>query len=356
MTQHERSGRLPAEGSSVDATRFVADADASFDSARPIANKHDERAVPPSSDVSLEAASAPRRDIARLVRGLHDRCGRQVGRALGELLRQSIDIRLHDVEFVEYRQFILDVESPTCLAVFRVEPLDVPVALDLRPTLLFAMLNCLLGGQPRNEDAPTRPLTDIEQRLAARLVRVWTHELRSAWRDVAPLEPLFDRWEAHPHRAALAPLREPFMVTRFRAVLGGIDEVVTLAIPRRAIDELPQRLALRDDPRHASVSPHLAPAPLTEGPNPTWCEVCLDDVTIAGADLRSLRVGDVIATSHRADAPLGVRIGGVLQYLASPGVVQGRRAVRIEQPCDDHAAGVSPAVGAAARAAGENQR
>jgi len=311
-----KAGCVPAESVSSDA--------------RP-ANSESFTEFVPATDGEGTDGLTKRRDMARLVRGIHDRCGRHVASALSELLRTPVDIRLHDVAFIEYRQFILDVESPTCLAVLRAEPLDVPLALDLRPTLLFAMLNCLLGGRPRDEDPPDRPLTDIEQRLAARIVRVWTHELRSAWRDVAPVEPIFERWEVHPHRAALAPLREPLMVTRFRLTMGSVDELVMLAIPRRAVDELPRRISMGEESGFARTSPGARSHLAASAADPVPLEVCLGDLRVAGADLLSLRIGDVITTNHPVEAPLFVTADGQKQWLGRPGVVQGRRAIRIEQ-------------------------
>lgn len=298
-----------------------------------------------------------RRDMARLVRGIHDRCGRNVALALSELLRTPVDIRLHDVAFIEYRQFILDVESPTCLAVLRAEPLDVPLALDLRPTLLFAMMNCLLGGRPRDEEPPDRPLTEIEQRLAARIVRVWSHELRSAWRDVAPVEPTFERWEVHPHRAALAPLREPLMVTRFRLTMGAIDELVMLAIPRRAVDELPRRISMGQESSRAMTSAGARPHLATHAADSAELEVCLGGIRVSSADLHSLRIGDVIATNHSVEAPLFVTVENQPRYVGRPGVVQGRRAIRIEAELDaDQGAELALGVDVGRPAVDENQR
>lgn len=352
MTSSERSAR-----------EFPASAGAGMSGGR------SEEGLPAESRLAATSAAGPagngetspcttqRRDMARLVRGIHERCGRHVAQAFSELLRTHVDVRLHDVEFVEYRQFILDVESPTCLAVMRAEPLDVPLALDLRPTLLFAMLNCLLGGRPRDEDPPERPLTEIEQRLAGRIVRVWTHELRSAWRDVAPLEPVFERWEAHPHRASLAPLREPLMVTRFRLTMGSLDELLTLAIPRRAIDELPRRLSVGEETSFGRASAGARLSTADAAVDQGLLEVCLEEFRVASGDLASLRIGDVIATSHAAAAPLVVTIDGEPRYVGRPGVVQGRRAVCIEgERGGDQGAGVLPGVDEGNPAELENQR
>lgn len=277
------------------------------------------------------AESRPRIDVGRLVRSIHDRCARRVAAALTEACRVACTVRVSDVEFVEYRQFVLNVESPTCLAVLRVESLDVPVALDLTSSWLFATLGALLGGKPRDEDPPQRPLTEIEQRLAARVVRVWQQELRSAWRDVAPLEPTFERWEYHPHRAALAPPREPLMVVRFQTTVGDVEGFVTLAIPRRAIDELSARGGRADAAdRHGGAD--RAPAESAgESTATSTLELCLDEFPVSLADLRTLRIGDVIATSHAVDQPLIVHLDGVPRFTGQGGIVQGCRAVRLDQ-------------------------
>lgn len=272
---------------------------------------------------------AERRDVLRFVRGLHDRLGRQTAAAASQLLRTKVELRLLEVERLEYRQLVLDLDSPTCLAVLRAEPLDVPLLLDLPPELLFPMLDCLLGGRPGLEPPPLRPLTEIEQRLAARIVRLWSHELRSVWRDVAPLEPQFDGWEWQPHRASLAPLREPLLVTRFRVAVGAVDAVVSLAIPVRALDELPAA-SRNSSHAHADLAARSTETARPAADEPVAVVVSLRDTRIDAADLAQLQVGDVLATDHPLDAPLIVTIDDRQRLSGRPGVAEGRRAVRIE--------------------------
>jgi flagellar motor switch protein FliM len=58
--------------------------------------------------------------------------------------------------------------------------------------------------------------------------------------------------------------------------------------------------------------------------------VILVRTRIPANDLANLEVGDVIPTEQRHDQPVQVAVDGRIRFLARPGEMDGRKAIRIE--------------------------
>ena len=71
-------------------------------------------------------------------------------------------------------------------------PLDGNAVLELNPSLVFPMLNVLLGGSGEPATTETRELTEIESSIIEGVVKIVLHDLKEAW---APChrDRLFDR-------------------------------------------------------------------------------------------------------------------------------------------------------------------
>ena len=120
----------------------------------------------------------------RRLRTLHEGLARDFGAALSGLLRTAIDVSLRGVDQATYGQFVYNLEEPACFYVLKAEPWSDRLMLDIEPAILHPMIDRMLGGAVEDEP-PSRPLTEVELCLAARIVRVFLQECQSAWQKVA---------------------------------------------------------------------------------------------------------------------------------------------------------------------------
>ena len=167
-----------------------------------------------------------------------------------------------------------------------------PLAADLELGILFPLLDRLLGGGREPGPIERRPLTDIEQRLTARIMKVLLDELDRAWRDHGAVHFTVDAWHSDP-----------------QAALGGTPQSVT----NPPLD--PAQAAL--------VRQQLGGSPLE-------ISVELATTRVRGDELFELSVGDILATETPATSPTVVRVAGVPKFHAYPGASGGNKAVRIE--------------------------
>ncbi len=82
----------------------------------------------------------------RALQSLHEGFGRNFGAALSALLRSIVEVKLTSVDQLTYSEFVFSLENPTCFNLLKAEPLEGNLILDINPSILYPIINRLLGG------------------------------------------------------------------------------------------------------------------------------------------------------------------------------------------------------------------
>ena len=105
----------------------------------------------------------------RALQTLHEGFGRNFGAALSGLLRSIVEVKLTSVDQLTYSEFVFSLENPTCFNLLKAEPLEGNLILDINPSILYPIIDRLLGGGRETGPLARRPLTEIELRLVSRI-------------------------------------------------------------------------------------------------------------------------------------------------------------------------------------------
>src|SRR6188768_2412683 len=120
----------------------------------------------------------------RALQSLHEGFGRNFGAALSALLRTIVEVKLTSVDQLTYSEFVFSLENPTCFNLLKAEPLEGNLILDINPSILYPIIDRLLGGGREAGPMARRPLTEIELRLVGRITGLFLDELRRAWENI----------------------------------------------------------------------------------------------------------------------------------------------------------------------------
>ena len=82
----------------------------------------------------------------RALQTLHEGFGRNFGAALSALLRSIVEVKLTSVDQLTYSEFVFSLENPTCFNLLKAEPLEGNLILDINPSILYPIIDRLLGG------------------------------------------------------------------------------------------------------------------------------------------------------------------------------------------------------------------
>ncbi len=308
------------------------------------------RPAPPPRRASAPAAAAPSRprekitiydfkrpervgkEQMRALQTLHEGFGRNFGAALSALLRSMVEVKLTSVDQLTYSEFVFSLENPTCFNLLKAEPLEGSLILDINPSILFPIIDRLLGGGKEQMPTARRPLTEIELRLVSRITRLFLDEMRRAWENVLDLKLEVMRVESNPQLAQIVPPNEVVVLISFELTLGDLRGMMNLCIPYNSIERISSKLTSNS---WVTYGRHQA-TPETIGRISRDIEgalvemvVTLAETTIRTRDLVQLRVGDVIATDHDVRRPLVVSVEGVPKFQARAGAFKGQKAIEV---------------------------
>jgi len=269
----------------------------------------------------------------RALQSLHEGFGRNFGAALSALLRAIVEVKLTSVDQLTYSEFVFSLENPTCFNLLRAEPLDGNLILDINPSILYPIIDRLLGGGKETTPLTRRPLTEIELRLVTRITSLFLTELKHAWENVLELKLSVDRVESNPQLVQIVPPNEVVVLVSFELSIGEVRGMINLCIPFNSIERIGHKLTANSWVSYGrSESTADTIQALGQRLHGSLVEVVvrLAETNIATADMIGLRVGDIITTQKDIHAPLSVCIEGVEKFMASPGLLKGRKAIRIE--------------------------
>ena len=105
----------------------------------------------------------------RALQTMHEGFGRNFGAALSALLRTIVEVKLTSVDQLTYSEFVFSLENPTCFNLINAAPLEGQLILDINLSMLYPIIDRLLGGGSEPAPPLRRPLTEIELRLVSRI-------------------------------------------------------------------------------------------------------------------------------------------------------------------------------------------
>jgi flagellar motor switch protein FliM len=269
----------------------------------------------------------------RALQSLHEGFSRNFSAELSALLRSIVEVKLTSVDQLTYSEFIFSLENPTCFNLIRAEPLEGHVILDINPSILYPIIDRLLGGGKEGGGIARRPLTEIELRLVTRITHLFLKEMRRAWENVLLLHLSVDRVESNPQLVQIVPPNEVVILISFEVTLGELRGMMNMCIPFNTIERISGKLVSNSWVTFGkSVATPESVAHISRQIDRSLVDVVvtLAETKISTGDLIGLRVGDVVTTDKDVRSPLEVAVQGVPKYLASPGSIKGQKAIQIE--------------------------
>ena len=268
----------------------------------------------------------------RSLQTMHEGFGRNFGASLSALLRTIVELKLTSVDQLTYSEFVFSLENPTCFNLINAAPLEGQLILDINLSLLFPIIDRLLGGGNDPGVPARRPLTEIELRLVSRITDLFCKEMKHAWANVLELDLSIDHVESNPQLVQIVPPNEVVVLISFELTIGDARGMMNLCIPFNSIERISARLSANSWVSYGKKTATAENIQRISGQlSDAVVEVVVDlaETNISTSDLIGLRVGDIIATEKDVARPLVVSIEGRPKFHAQPGAFKGRKAIQV---------------------------
>jgi flagellar motor switch protein FliM len=270
-----------------------------------------------------------KRDQVRAISNLHEGFARNLTNALGAYLRVVFEVNLVSVEQLAFREFVQRIPDLSYLATFQMKPMGANAALNLEPSLVFPIIDLLLGGVGRMSEQE-RDITEIEEGIMEGVVRILCTELQTAW---SSLDSVFEFEERlrPPQLQRMMPPGDKTLCLSFEIHMPESRGVMNVAFPAVASNALLRRLDM-----DGGYSRHRGPSAARERMMEHALEFPFELALIMPPQrlpiraLAELEAESVLGFGHRAEHPIEATVAGCSLYQAFPIRAGSLRAMKIK--------------------------
>jgi flagellar motor switch protein FliM len=262
----------------------------------------------------------------RPIHQLHENFVRNLAPSLSAYLRSYIAVNLVSVEQLSYSEFLECLPSPTCIASLSLKPFDGNAVLELNSSLIFPILEILLGGDGKLQFSSQREITEIEQLLLGGLFRLILRDLREAWKFITQIEFAVESLETEPQfLKVLAPTEAVVAVAieiRIRDSIGLMNIAMPSIVIKMMRQKFDQQWTLRKSASTETEQSRILNLVQTSS---LQSEVLLAGPRLLLRDLMNLEEGDILSFEFPEGKPLDLMLNGQRKYRGEM-VSAGRRA------------------------------
>ena len=216
-------------------------------------------------------------------------------------LRLECTLQLTKLETVRYQQLVNTFPGPTHLTLFKLEPMVGVCLLDIPSRLALALVDRELGG-PGVCEEEARDLTQIEAKLAAKVVGVILGEWASTWADTTQLRPVQVRNETSGRFLQTSSSEAMMLSLGLETKIGQATEQIHFAFPQSLLEPLMQKLNL--DLQNVEKAAVAQPVAVIRW-NPAFNDVPIQitarwhALEMSARQLSELKLGDVVPSLPR---------------------------------------------------------
>ncbi|MDR1535474.1 MAG: flagellar motor switch protein FliM [Planctomycetota bacterium] len=277
-------------------------------------------------------------DQLRSIEMMHEVLARKLGASLSAYLRTIVEVKITEVPQLTYNEFILSVPNPTCFNILKCEPLNGSMVLEINPSIVFPILDKLLGGGHGEPLILARELSDIEWRLINHITNETLVFLRDCWKPIMDIDFMVAGRESNNALMQIVPPNEVVIVVSFEISMvnvGNSRGMMNLCIPFPVIESIMSEFSTIQtwfqSKRNTDAS--MENAKLNDGMKSAQLEtiVYIGGSRITLRDLLRLQVGDLILTKKNVTDPLLLTIAGQPKFWVYPGQHRHYKAVRVER-------------------------
>ena len=201
-----------------------------------IAQKNGVQAILNSNMVSYERL--PMLEI------VFDRLIRLMATSLRNCTQDNVEVSLDSIESMRFGEYIDSLTLPTLLNVFKAEEWDNYGLMSLDSSLIYSMVDVLLGGRRGTAAMRVegRPYTTIELNIVKEIIELILSDLSTAFDPITSVSFAYDRMETNPRFATITRMSNAVIVAHLRIDMEDRGGRVDLMIPYATLEPIRELL------------------------------------------------------------------------------------------------------------------
>jgi len=279
----------------------------------------------------LRRSSTLTSDQVRVVTALHESLARRLQTSLGVYLRVAFEMNLVSAEQLTFNEFLSRVPELTYLASLHVMPIDARAALQADISLVFPIVDLVLGGSGTDPIEP-RDFTEIEEQIFETVIRLIARDLQSTWAAVIELDIRFDQRQQYTQVQNLMLPHEKILSLSFEVRLLEARGTFNLAFPAVVANALLRKLSAQNSLFERIPSPESRRKLQERLLESTFlAHLSLPPSSVKIRELLALEPGSVLPLPVPCGAPISFNIAGKPMFLAYPVRHAAKKGARIDR-------------------------
>jgi flagellar motor switch protein FliM len=249
-------------------------------------------------------------------------------------LRAIARVFVISVDQITYEEYVHSISNPTSYNIFQFPPLEGNLILEFSPTLIFPIIDRLLGG--RGVTIPSvRELTEIEQKLTVKIIEIVLNTLVGTWRHLSQFSWKLVAQENDPQIVQIVTGSEVALAIRFELNIGDISGTMSLCFPVMAIETILEKVGAeytyygsRAQHKDVQTSKRIREIILRARGK---VEVSMTGSTVPVGDLLKLQLGDIVRLDNSVadESCITVSVCGKPKFKAKQGRLGNKQAIQI---------------------------
>lgn len=262
----------------------------------------------------------------RTLQMLHETFARLTSTGLSALLRTPVTIDLISVEQVPYEEYLRSINS-SLFVVFSLPPLNGQAVIEMEFSLVFTMLDKLLGGP--GKPISRNNLTDVEIPLIQPIMTRLFDGIKASWEGVVITNPISEGMETNAQFVQVTPPNDIVVSILFEMMIGTTHGAMSLCIPYMLLKPITNKLSAQkwfstqtrrsEMASRATVTNLIQKAELSCGVELGKCKSTMKEV-------ENLKVGDVVRLNQRTDRDLLFYVDRIPKLFVKP-ALDGKKLV-----------------------------
>ena len=250
-----------------------------------------------------------------------------------KLMRRSVQVSTISTNTIKFGDFQSSLPFPSCLHIFRMEPLRGHGLVVVENKLISAVIDTIFGGTGTQKTKITgRDFSSIEIRMIKSIIISALEDLEKSWRPVHTLTTNLVRSEVNPQFAAIVTPNDVVLVVLFKIEMENISGTLTICLPHAAIKPIIPKLKTEFQSEKMEVD-HVWVSRLSAKLMTAELELVaeLGTTTITPQDLMKYKVGDTIILGADVTDPLLLKVEQIPKFKGFSGVSRGNKAVQLAE-------------------------
>ena len=173
-----------------------------------------------------------------------DRLIRLMATSLRNFTQDNVEVSLDSIESMRFGEYIDSLTLPTLLSVFKAEEWDNYCLISLDSSLIYSMVDVLLGGR-RGTAAMRidgRPYTTIELNIVKEIIQLILSDLSTAFDPITSVGFVFDRLETNTRFSRITRMSNAVIVAHLRIDMEDRGGKIDLMIPYATLEPVRELL------------------------------------------------------------------------------------------------------------------